>query len=535
MFLIASCLLAAQTVSTPLQKFSRQFPLNATNVPKAVLASAQPSPWKGPEKGPVPGLQQYAQETQGVVWLGSEQGAARFNSRSSDPWDRWQYFAGRRYLGDDAVQQIWVDTNAPQVQVWIRTSNSVSLIEWLPMTLEKKAEYFERRIEARHVRHGLVADSNLRVAGDVSTNIPRDNDNDGLWTAIYLGAESFHFATTKSSEARMKARRSLDAMMRLEEITGVPGFYARSFLSKEEPPPHGGEWHPTPDGRWLWKGDTSSDESVGHYFAYSVYFDLVADRAEKEMIRNVVARMTDYLLAHDYDLLDLDGKPTRWGQWSERYFQTEEGKYEAALRAIELLSFLKTTAQITGDKKYDEAYADRIRRGYATYTKAYRRWTGGGEINFSDDELAYLSWYPLLQYERDSKLRSLYLDGMRFTWGKIRPDRNPLWNFISVASRVGPMTPEVLDDSRRALERIPMDMIEWTVRNSHRVDVTFQPASDRFNHRQLTEVLAPDERAVQKWNSNPYIPDGGAGGHAEDDGAYFLLPYWMGRYSGWVQ
>ena len=533
--LVTSCLLAAQTVSTPVQKFSRQFPLNATNVPAAVLADARPSAWNAPEKGPVSGLQKYSQEPEGVVWLGSEQGAARFDPRAGHRWDRWQYFAGRRYLGDDTVRQIWVDTNAPHLQVWIRTSNSVSLVEWRPTTLEEKAEHFERRIEARHVRYGLVADSNLRVAGDVSTNLPRDNDNDGLWTAIYLGAQSFRFAATKSPEARMKARRSLDAMLRLEEITGVPGFYARSFLSREEPPPQGGEWHPTADGRWLWKGDTSSDESVGHYFAYSVYFDLVADRAEKELIRKVVARMTDYLMAHDYDLLDLDGKPTRWGQWSERYFQTEEGKYEAALRTLELLSFLKTTAHITGDKKYGEAYADRIRRGYANHTRVYRRWAGGGEINFSDDELAYLSWYPLLQHERDSKLRTIYLDGLRFTWGKIRPDRNPLWNFISVAGAAGTLTPEVLDDSRRALERIPMDMVEWTVRNSHRIDVDFQPAIDRFNHRQLTEVLAPDERPVQKWNSNPYLPDGGSGGHAEDDGAYFLLPYWMGRYYGWLK
>jgi len=47
-------------------------------------------------------------------------------------------------------------------------------------------------------------------------------------------------------------------------------------------------------------------------------------------------------------------------------------------------------------------------------------------------------------------------------------------------------------------------------------------------------VLAPDERPVEKWNSNPHIPDGGSG-HFEDDGAYFLLAYWMGRYHGWVK
>ena len=57
----------------------------------------------------------------------------------------------------------------------------------------------------------------------------------------------------------------------------------------------------------------------------------------------------------------------------------------------------------------------------------------------------------------------------------------------------------------------------------------------RFGRTQLTEVLAPDERARAKWNSIPYRPDGGGDGRSEDDGAYFLLPYWMGRSHGWVK
>ncbi|MCU1272965.1 MAG: hypothetical protein JWO48_396, partial [Bryobacterales bacterium] len=40
------------------------------------------------------------------------------------------------------------------------------------------------------------------------------------------------------------------------------------------------------------------------------------------------------------------------------------------------------------------------------------------------------------------------------------------------------------------------------------------------------------ERPVMKWNGNPFRIDGGNGGRTEDDGAFFLLPYWMGRYLG---
>jgi hypothetical protein len=249
----------------------------------------------------------------------------------------------------------------------------------------------------------------------------------------------------------------------------------------------------------------------------------------------VVGHMTDYLMEHDYELIDVDGQPTRWGRWSEEYFRTEEGRYEAALRSLELLSFLKTTHHITGQQKYADAYQDRIRRGYAGHLRQYRRWPGGGEINFSDDELAYLSYEPLLRYEQDPKLRAIYLDGLRFTWSRVRADRNPLWNYISAAGGAGRMTRAIREESRRTLERIPVDLIEWEVRNSHRLDVKLQKEKDRFDRGQLTEVLAPDERPVSKWNGNPYRPDGGGNGAAEDDGAFFLLPYWMGRYYGWVK
>jgi hypothetical protein len=527
--------LAGMGGSAPSQKFATRYPLDSPKVPAAVREEARPTAWTGIETGPIKGLAVYARESQGAVWMGCHEGAARFDPKAGFRWDRWQYFGGPRWLPDNSVQNIWVDESSGHLQAWVRTRTGVALLEWRPLSLEEKARYFEERIEARHVRHGLVADSHLAVAGNHSSNVKSDSDNDGLWTAIYLGAEAFRYAATHEPEARQRAQRAFRALLRLEQITGVPGFYARSFKSMDEPRPQGGEWHPTPDGQWLWKGDTSSDESVGHYFAYSAYFDHVAEEQEKAVIRGVVRRMTDYLIRNDYELIDLDGKPTRWGRWSEKYYQTEEGRYESALRSLELLSFLKTTSHTTGDAKYDQAYLDRIQRGYAEKMRFYRRWPDGGEINFSDDELAYLSYYPLLIYEKDAALRAIYLDGLRFTWGQVRPDLNPLWDYMSVACGAARMSEEVQQESRRTLERIPMDLIDWPVRNSHRLDVKFRSELDRFGRRQLAEVLAPDERRVSKWNGNPYIPDGGGNGQGEDDGAFFLLPYWMGRYYGWVK
>ena len=75
-----------------------------------------------------------------------------------------------------------------------------------------------------------------------------------------------------------------------------------------------------------------------------------------------------------------------------------------------------------------------------------------------------------------------------------------------------------------------METIEWSVKNSVRIDVPIDPMPDRQGRRQALVVLPYDELGMTKWNGNPFRLDDGADGKREDDGAYFLLPYWMGRY-----
>ena len=52
---------------------------------------------------------------------------------------------------------------------------------------------------------------------------------------------------------------------------------------------------------------------------------------------------------------------------------------------------------------------------------------------------------------------------------------------------------------------------------------------------QALHPISIDERAVSKWNTNPYQLDGGGNGTGEDDGAFWLCPYWMGRYYKFIQ
>jgi hypothetical protein len=458
----------------------------------------------------------------GAEWYAAMHGVMRFDPKAPAR-DRNQYFAGKRYLPDDEVLQLAAGRGA---DMWVRTRTGVTHIELRSMTLAAKAALFEDRIRARHDRHGLVAPSNLRVPGDLTTNQTRDDDNDGLWTSIYAAAECFRYAVTQSREALENARRSTEAVLFLEEVAGKRGFPARSFIRKGEPMPGDGQWHWTADGQYYWKGDTSSDEIVGHFFLYGIATDLLPDAALKKRIAAAASRIMDHILDHGYYLIDLNGKPTTWGRWSQAYFRQEPG--DSALNSMELLSFLKTAAHITRNPRYEQEYKKAaLELGYARQATRYKELRE--EINYSDEELAILSFYNLFRYETDGDLLDRYYrPALNGWWENMVREENPLWTFIYALG----LPSERVDVAAavRTLYRMPIDTIEWTVNNSNRGDIDMDSAVDRFQHRQARVLLPPDERPVMKWNANPFDIDGGSDGRGEDDGAAFLLPYWMGRY-----
>ena len=472
---------------------------------------------------PVGGLRAIAITTDGAVWAGGDNGLVRYTA-ASHPWDRWQYFGGRRYLQSDEVTALAAGEGG---SIWVQTSSGISHIEFRSMTLASKAGQFERRIAERHKRHFLVADSAFAEPGNPATSHQYPNDNDGLWTSIYVAAQAFRYQLTRDPKALDSARKSVEAMLRLEAITGRSGFPARSFRHKSEPRHNDGIWHFTSDGDWEWKADTSSDEIVGHFFAYSVVYDLAADEDLKERLRGAVSRMADHLIDHGHNLTDLHGGPTRWGRYDEAYFDTDDGREERALRSLELLSHLKVAYHMTGNPRYVKEYRKLItERNYHKNTTTYLKLRQ--ELNYSDEELALLSYYPLFRYEKNPSLLRVYREGLEQWWVNIRREDNPLWTFIYAFCNPGKPVP--MDGAARTLYRIPMDLTRWSVKNSHRRDVPIDPSPERHNRAQTSRLLPPDERRVMKWNGNPFQLDDQAGGRGEDDGAFFLLPYWLGRY-----
>jgi len=499
------------------QKVRTFYRLTDAAVPAGLRSKAAPLP--------VGNITATARATDGALWLGTTQGLMRLDFTAPEQ-DRRQYFAGQRYLPDDHIEQLLADDRGG---VWVRTRTGVSHLELKPMTLAQKAELFEQRIRSRHDRYGLVAGSHLGVAGDTASNQLRDDDNDGLWTAMYAAAECFRYSATKSPEALANARKSVEAVLFLEEVAGRRGFPARSYVRKGDPMPKGGEWHWTKDGQYYWKADTSSDEIVGHFFIFSIAYDLLPDADLKRRIAETAGRIMDHIIDHGYYLVDLDGKPTRWGFWApERLLKEQE---ERALNSLQLLSFLKTTEHITGSARYAAEYRKvAMELNYTNWITRVNEFRT--EMNYSDEELALLPYYCVFQYENDPALLKAYRAGVDEWWKNIQREDNPLWTFIYLTSQ--PETAVDLPAAVWTLYRMPTDTIEWTVRNSHRQDIEWASHRDRFGRREALTLLPPDERPVMKWNGNPFVVDGGNGGRGEDDGAAFLLPYWMGRHHKFI-
>ena len=83
------------------------------------------------------------------------------------------------------------------------------------------------------------------------------------------------------------------------------------------------------------------------------------------------------------------------------------------------------------------------------------------------------------------------------------------------------------EESAWWLREFPMDLVSWSVDNSHRQDLTrIEP---NFRRQEYTDVLPRDERPMHLHN-NAYRNNGGSDGRREYPPYIYLLPYWAGRY-----
>ncbi len=549
----------------------------------AGAACRTPAGWRfftGSDGLPYTDFTRIAPGPSGEVWFGTHLGAVRFDGRS------WAYRQGPRWLPNDDIRDVAVDRRG---NTWFATASGVGLIERRMMTLAEKAEFYEDEMQ-RYIGRtplGYVSEVGLARPGDKTKISYHDSDNDGLWTSMYGAGECFAYAATGNPKAKDRVKRAFEALRFLQKVTqgckhAPPhGYVARTIISTDLPDPNIGRlehdrkfrahrdslwklyeprWPKSADGKWYWKSDTSSDELDGHYFFYPLYYDLVAKSDdEKERVREVVRDLTDHLIKHGYNLVDHDGKPTRWGIYGPESLNHDPNWWsERGLKSLSMLSYLTVAEHITGDPVYGR-HAEKLMREHAYDTNAmiYKIHRGIGSGNQSDDEMAFMSFYNLLKYTKNEKVRRQITLSFYSAWVIEQPEMNPFFNFAYAALSRGAKYTDPwgtnslelwdgwLEDSLATLTGFPLDRVNWPCRNSHRTDIVPLPrqqGSDvaesrrrKTGHRVCGKVIPVENRHFNHWNTNPWQLDYAGNGRQLGNGTVFLLPYYMGLYHGFIE
>ncbi len=514
----------------------------------------------------------------GTMWFGTTNGAICFES------GHWGYRAGRRWLIDDDVRDIAVSATG---DAWIATAGGVSCIEAFETNFAQKAAFYEDEIDKRHRRTslGYVTNSGMSTPGDVDTAVPFPTDNDGQYTGLYVGAECLGYAATGDRERKKRAVRGFEALAFLSEVTqggehpAPPGFIARAVMPIDGPDPNERDnperdrkkraesdhlwkvldprWPVSADGKWYWKTDTSSDELDGHYFAYGLFFDHVAETmAEKNRCREVVRRVTDHLIEHNYRLVDHDGTPTRWAHFAPEDLNGDPDWWtERGLNSLSVLTYLSIAHHVTGDQKYRDEY---IRLAFDHHyalngmVMPKLQFGPGSHVQF-DDKMAFMNFYHLIRYETDPKLLRMYYTSIYYYWNIEKYELNPFFNFVYAACCHGKVrtdqwgdldltpTGNWLEESVDTLKRYPLDLADWEADNRQRLDILPLPdhvrepgGNNDKGYRTNGYVLPVDERQALSWSEDVWALKTGGEGKRLRDGCPFLLAYYMGLYHGFI-
>lgn len=466
-------------------------------------------------------------------------------------------------------------------------------------SLADKAAYFEEASRRLHIhpKLGWMSDVELPAGASESSATWQDvatwktGENDGLWSALYMGAEAYRWAVTQDPVALDTLKLLLDSEEKRMRITGVPGIFTRQMI----PPNVPGISCPTDltryvpdvekddnkwvkigsdgciqyvDGStmqwtssnvcgldefvdWCWLDNVSEDEYAGHMFALGAVAKLVDDPDVQSSVKGLLSQIGDHLIDNQLEFKDWDGRTTEHGRiWAWLVV----GGYNATMS----LSFLKTIAEATGDDKYESYYQDCLlqRSGpkdcFDDTSAAYQPYdeiltpTGlylGCKANWNNFSMHMLSLHGLIWSEHEPELRKKVQQALATDMWQPPDEQRPLseqnnafFDFIYAADKAlgpgtdGPATSAV-ENGLCMLRQFPAHKVQNDLGcpGTQCVEV----CKDRFGDP-MTDYPRPiAERCLRRfvWWASPYGTEGCvAAPTLVYSPADYLLAYWMGRY-----
>ena len=463
------------------------------------------------------------------TWFSTSDGAFREEA------GKYRYFQGERWLVDNNIIDMKADTEG---NIYLLSPTGLSKIAFSPTTLAAKTKKIQDDIRKYHMRYGFVCEISYGKPGDLTTAQAVDNDNDGLWTTLYLGSQAFRFATTGEEIAKRYAWESFEAFERLLTVNPLKGFPSRTFERKGIIH-YTSAWRPCQNPEWDWKGTTSTDEYIGYLFVATVMDQFIAKTApEKKRVADFIDAIMTHIIDNNYYFIDVDGQPTRWGRWNPEYVNSY-AKYvdDRKLNSAHLIAGLQLAFSLTGKEKYkSEAFKMMEKYGYLdnimipmktmmrTTEFVHKGEVMGDSWNHSDDEMSFLTYWVLHKYPFNDSLKKKYEWVARDHWEIEKPERDGLWNLLTYG-----ISGDIdLNSTIWYLREYTPDLDRYSTKNSHRKDLVLIPAN--FREQITKELLTSGERPMIRHNTNPFALDCNDGRSSRLAGDEYLLPYWMARY-----
>jgi hypothetical protein len=221
---------------------------------------------------------------------------------------------------DDTIGDLWV---APWPQ---ENVEALDYDEGLTagFNRQKAEEYDQFHLDWHQPYYGSTV-GRVHFTDDSRTEVSYYGDygDSCIWTGTYATSQAFRYHVTGDPEAKANAIRAITTLDRHLHITGRTGFIARYAGPKDAKMyyAYGGDaWcDPRPSchhietgpyaGDW-WDGNTSRDQYTGWFMGMVTAYDLVDDASMRQMIADDITEVLDELIASNWWIMDVDGKPT---------------------------------------------------------------------------------------------------------------------------------------------------------------------------------------------------------------------------------
>jgi len=381
---------------------------------------------------------------------------------------------------------------------------------------ELDANRISDRIQKFHMPHGVVGEA--RFDSPTSSNLVQIYDGDGaIWTGHYLAAESFRYAVTHSPVALAYAKRALQTIRMLATISGSGKLARTAFPANTayvDLRSMDGDYHRTTyEGQdFYYRDNVTRDQYEGVYLGLATAYDLIDDDEVHNLCRDLITRLTDYLIEKHWILHNPGGT---------RHIETFIGRFDQMLSVLQVAKHVNPT---------------RFSRNYKTTRFLWSWLVGFPQIlhrvhditnGYFGLNLDYGYFYNLIRLEQDSKIRKRYMKSYEKLRNATKSHLNPYFNMIDFA----------LSGADSVRDRETRDDLEADLLRSHRnfwVDLRGKYKARKLNISRTVIPIAERPYEDFLWQRHPFALTGGGDGSIESPNVDYILPYWMARYYGVV-